>query len=105
MGLNLNIRRIIFDGVKKFDGADMIDINPSLVCNLYCIHDCDCLITRIYTFYRPNKLQEEQDDMVVIFQKVLVHVYQLATCAIYMMLITKNPLLLLLLAYSRLLSK
>ncbi|KAF0720310.1 Aste57867_399 [Aphanomyces stellatus] len=30
MGLNLNIGRIIFDSVLKYDGADMVDITPSL---------------------------------------------------------------------------
>ncbi|KDO33606.1 hypothetical protein SPRG_22092 [Saprolegnia parasitica CBS 223.65] len=30
MGLNLNIRRIVFDSVLKFDGADMVDISSSL---------------------------------------------------------------------------
>ncbi|RHY29417.1 hypothetical protein DYB32_005154 [Aphanomyces invadans] len=32
MGLNLNIGRIIFDSILKFDGDDMVDITPSLVC-------------------------------------------------------------------------
>ncbi|KAF0733463.1 hypothetical protein Ae201684P_005207 [Aphanomyces euteiches] len=31
MGLNLNIGRIILDSVLKFDGADMVDITPSLI--------------------------------------------------------------------------
>ncbi|RHY45162.1 hypothetical protein DYB38_010342 [Aphanomyces astaci] len=30
MGLNLNIGRIIFDSILKFDGSDMVDITPSL---------------------------------------------------------------------------
>ncbi|ETW08021.1 hypothetical protein H310_02397 [Aphanomyces invadans] len=30
MGLNLNIGRIIFDSILKFDGDDMVDITPSL---------------------------------------------------------------------------
>ncbi|OQR94875.1 ATP-dependent RNA helicase SUPV3L1 [Thraustotheca clavata] len=30
MGLNLNIHRIVFDSVLKFDGADMVDISSSL---------------------------------------------------------------------------
>ena len=31
MGLNLNIRRVILDSVKKFNGVALVDIEPSLV--------------------------------------------------------------------------